>query len=47
MRLFRSFKKYKNKIAIIDQEYSDLSYREILTETNKIKKKKLKIDLSF
>ena len=39
MRLFRSFKKYKNKIAIIDQEYSDLSYREILKETNKIKKK--------
>ena len=39
MRLFRTFNKYKNNIAIIDKEYSDLSYKQVLTETNKIKKK--------
>ena len=39
MGLFRSFKKYKNKIAIIDQEYSNLSFQEVLKETDKIKKK--------
>ena len=39
MRLFKSFNKYKNNIAIIDNEYSDLSYKQVLTETNKIKKK--------
>jgi len=39
MRLFRSFNKFKNNIAIIDKEYSDLSYKQVLTETNKIKKK--------
>ena len=39
MGLFRLFKKYKKKIAIIDQEYSNLSYKEVLTQTDKIKKK--------
>jgi hypothetical protein len=39
MRLFRSFNKYKNNIAIIDNENSNLSYKQILKETNKIKKK--------
>ncbi len=39
MILFRSFNKFKNNIAIIDKEYSDLSYKQVLTETNKIKKK--------
>ena len=39
MRLFKSFNKYKNNIAIIDKEYFDLSYKRVLTETNKIKKK--------
>ena len=39
MRLFRDFNKYKNNIAIIDNENSNLSYKQILKETNKIKKK--------
>lgn len=39
MRLFRAFNKYKDNIAIIDNEHSDLSYRQVLKETNKIKKK--------
>ena len=39
MGLFRNFNKYKNNIAIIDKEYSDLSYKQVLKETNKIKKK--------
>jgi long-subunit acyl-CoA synthetase (AMP-forming) len=39
MRLFRFFKKFKNKIAIISQEYSDLSYQDVLIESDKIKKK--------
>ena len=39
MRLFRSFKKFKKNIAIIDQEYSDLSYQQVLVETDKINKK--------
>ena len=39
MGLFRAFNKYKNNIAIIDKEYFDLSYKQVLTETNKIKKK--------
>ena len=39
MRLFRSFKKFKKKIAIIDQGYADLSYQEVLKETDKLKKK--------
>ena len=38
MRLFKSFNKYKNNIAIIDKDHSDLSYKQVLTETNKIKK---------
>ena len=39
MRLFKNFYKYKNNIAIIDKENSDLTYKQILEETNKIKKK--------
>jgi len=39
MRLFKSFNKYKDNIAIIDKKYSDLSYKQVLIETNKIKKK--------
>ena len=39
MGLFRAFNKYKNNIAIIDNEHSDLSYKQVLKETNKIKKK--------
>ena len=39
MGLFKDFNKYKNNIAIIDNEYSDLTYKQVLKETNKIKKK--------
>ena len=39
MRLFRSFNKFKNNIAIIDKEYSHLSYKQVLIKTNEIKKK--------
>jgi len=39
MGLFIYFKKIKKKNAIIDQEYSNLSYKEVLTQTDKIKKK--------
>lgn len=39
MGLFRAFNKYKKNIAIIDNEHSDLSYKQVLKETNKIKKK--------
>lgn len=39
MSLFRFFNKYRNNIAIIDQDYSHLSYKQVLAETNKIKKK--------
>ena len=38
MRLFRSFNKYNKNVAIIDKNYSSLSYKEVLTEINKIKK---------
>ena len=38
MRLFKSFNKYNKNIAIIDKNYSNLSYKEVLTEINKIKK---------
>ena len=39
MRLFKFFSKYKNNIAIIDNNNLKLSYKEILIETNKIKNK--------
>ena len=39
MRLFKSFNKFKNNIAIIDKENSDLSYKQVLTKTNELKKK--------
>ena len=39
MRLFKSFNKYSKNIAIIDKEYSDLTYKKVLTETDKIRKK--------
>ena len=39
MRLFKSFNKFKKKIAIIDSVYSNLTYKQILKETDKIKKK--------
>tara|TARA_B100000787_G_scaffold169995_1_gene163341 strand:+ start:26 stop:1447 length:1422 start_codon:yes stop_codon:yes gene_type:complete len=39
MRLFKSFNKYNKNIAIIDKEYSNLSYKQVLIETDKIKKK--------
>ena len=39
MGLFRAFNKYKNNIAIIDKEHSDLSYKQVLKESNKIKKR--------
>ena len=39
MRLFKSFNKYSKNIAIIDKEYSNLTYKKVLTETNKIRKK--------
>jgi len=39
MRLFRTFKKFKNSIAIIDKEHSDLSYKQVLKKTDEIKKK--------
>ena len=38
MRLFKSFNKYNKNTAIIDKEYSNLSYKQVLTETNEIKK---------
>ena len=38
MRLFKSFNKYNKNIAIIDKEYSNLSYKQVLTETDEIKK---------
>lgn len=38
MQLFKSFKKYKNNIAIIDQEFTNLSYKKVLKEIDKIKK---------
>ena len=39
MGLFKSFNKYKENIAIIDKKYSNLSYKQVLTQTNEIKKK--------
>ena len=39
MKLFKSFSKYLKNIAIIDKKYSNLSYKDVLTETSKIKKK--------
>ena len=39
MRLFKSFNKYNKNIAIIDKEYSNLTYKQVIVETNKIKKK--------
>ena len=39
MRLFKFFNKYKNNVAIIDNKNLNLSYKEILIETNKIKNK--------
>ena len=38
MRLFKSFNKFRKNIAIIDKEYSNLTYEQVLIETNKIKK---------
>ena len=38
MGLFKSFNKYNKNTAIIDKEYSNLSYKQVLTETNEIKK---------
>lgn len=39
MRLFKSFKKYNKNIAIINKEYSNLTYKQVLTEADKIKKR--------
>lgn len=39
MRLFRSFNKFKNKLAIIDDDDTELSYKQVLIRTNEIKKK--------
>ena len=36
MRLFKSFNKFRKNIAIIDKEYSNLTYEQVLIETNKI-----------
>ncbi len=38
MRLFKSFNKYNKKLAIVDENYTDLSYQQVLSETDKIKK---------
>ena len=38
MGLFKSFNKYNKNTAIIDKKYSNLSYKQVLTETNEIKK---------
>ena len=38
MGLFKSFNKYNKNIAIIDKEYSNLSYKQVLKEINEIKK---------
>ena len=37
MRLFKFFKKFKNNIAIIHNEHSNLSYKQIIEKTNEIK----------
>ena len=39
MRLFKSFNKYSKNIAIIDKEYSNLTYKKVLIETDKIREK--------
>ena len=39
MGLFRGFNKYEDNSAIIDNGHFDLSYKQVLKETNKIKKK--------
>ena len=38
MGLFKSFNKYNKNTAIIDKEYFSLSYRQVLKETDEIKK---------
>ena len=44
MGLFKSFNKYNKNNAIIDKEYSNLSYKQVLTKQMRLKKK-LKIGL--
>ena len=39
MRLFKTFNKYKDNIAIIDKEYFNLTYKQVFIETSKIKKR--------
>lgn len=39
MQLFKLFNRFKRNIAIIDKEYNDLSYKDVLEKTNEIKKK--------
>ena len=39
MRLFRSFNKYKNNIAIIDKTNFNLSYEQVFSKTDEIQKK--------
>jgi len=38
MGLFKSFNKYNKNTAIIDKKYSHLSYKQVLIETDEIKK---------
>lgn len=39
MKLFKSFNKFKENIALIDNKNTKISYKEILNQSNKIKKK--------
>ena len=38
MKLFKSFLKYKNRIAIYDEKYSNLTFKEILNQNRDLKK---------
>ncbi len=42
MKLFKSFNKFKDNIALIDNKNTKISYKEILNQSNKIKKKNKK-----
>ena len=39
MKLFKSFNKFKDNIALIDNKNTKISYKEIINQSNKIKKK--------
>ena len=39
MRLFKSFNKFKNNIAIIDGDHSDFTYKQVIKKINELKQK--------